>query len=182
MNTRSIFIGVFLIIVSLVLVACTPTQPSVPSQIVCNTPYILVGNECCLDKDSNAICDRDEVKAPIEEPAKPETPVVVPAAERCDELDFELKNACSVGTAVQYFIIVGDVPISNFTLEVVHNIEGSSSETSTFKSVRGGLENSIVTGQVRLDPRIISKVFVTSSPCNVTKSFGPGFPGLLPAC
>ena len=29
-------------------------------QIVCNTPYIVVGSECCLDKDSNGICDKDE--------------------------------------------------------------------------------------------------------------------------
>lgn len=28
--------------------------------IVCNEPYIQVGKECCLDKDSNGICDSDE--------------------------------------------------------------------------------------------------------------------------
>lgn len=32
-----------------------------PSQeITCNYPYIKVGNECCLDKNQNGICDRDE--------------------------------------------------------------------------------------------------------------------------
>jgi len=30
-------------------------------QITCNKPYILVGTECCLDKDDNSICDSDEV-------------------------------------------------------------------------------------------------------------------------
>ena len=30
------------------------------SSIICNKPYILVGKECCLDKDDNRICDRDE--------------------------------------------------------------------------------------------------------------------------
>ena len=29
-------------------------------QIVCNKPYILVGVECCLDKNDNSICDKDE--------------------------------------------------------------------------------------------------------------------------
>ncbi len=40
---------------SLLLVACT-AGPG----IVCNEPYLLVGQECCLDSDANAICDRDE--------------------------------------------------------------------------------------------------------------------------
>jgi hypothetical protein len=38
-------------------------------KIVCNKPYILVGNSCCLDKDENLICDKDETK---EEPKKEE--------------------------------------------------------------------------------------------------------------
>ena len=33
-----------------------------PEQTVCNKPYILVGNDCCLDKDGNSICDKDEQK------------------------------------------------------------------------------------------------------------------------
>lgn len=37
----------------LFLVACG-------QQVVCNEPYIQVGNECCLDKDANQICDKDE--------------------------------------------------------------------------------------------------------------------------
>jgi len=31
--------------------------------IVCNKPYIQVGQDCCLDKDDNTICDKDEVEA-----------------------------------------------------------------------------------------------------------------------
>ncbi len=37
------------------------------SGIVCNSPYILVGKECCLDKDDNRICDKDEV---VDSPAE----------------------------------------------------------------------------------------------------------------
>ena len=28
--------------------------------IVCNKPYIRIEDDCCLDKDDNGICDRDE--------------------------------------------------------------------------------------------------------------------------
>lgn len=31
-----------------------------PNTLVCNKPYILVGSSCCLDKDDNSICDKDE--------------------------------------------------------------------------------------------------------------------------
>ena len=31
-------------------------------EVVCNEPYIHVGNDCCLDKNNNSICDTDELK------------------------------------------------------------------------------------------------------------------------
>ncbi len=37
-----------------VLAACSSTG------VVCNDPYITVGDGCCLDKDANGICDDDE--------------------------------------------------------------------------------------------------------------------------
>lgn len=46
--------------------------------IQCNTPYIRVGAECCLDKNSNSICDKDESPSnisPISEPIT-EKPIV----------------------------------------------------------------------------------------------------------
>ncbi|MFH0862162.1 MAG: hypothetical protein V1875_03945 [Candidatus Altiarchaeota archaeon] len=33
---------------------------SEPQGIVCKPPYMTVGNACCLDRDQNGICDRDE--------------------------------------------------------------------------------------------------------------------------
>jgi hypothetical protein len=42
----------------LLLSGCTG-EPAV----VCNTPYMINGQECCLDSDANAICDEDEGKA-----------------------------------------------------------------------------------------------------------------------
>jgi len=38
-----------------------------PIQPVCNPPYILVGTGCCLDRDSNFICDSDEESIEIPE-------------------------------------------------------------------------------------------------------------------
>jgi len=33
---------------------------NVDEDIICNSPYILVGSSCCLDQNSNSICDGDE--------------------------------------------------------------------------------------------------------------------------
>lgn len=40
------------------LAGCTQSAQVQP--VVCNTPYILVGTSCCLDKDGNSVCDKDE--------------------------------------------------------------------------------------------------------------------------
>jgi hypothetical protein len=45
----------FLVILPIIsLIGCT-------SGPVCNKPYIWVGNDCCLDRDDNKICDKDDV-------------------------------------------------------------------------------------------------------------------------
>ncbi|SRR3989344_9435845 len=54
MNKFPLLIGVLLIAVVLVS-GCTTSE-----KIACDKPYILVGNDCCLDKDDNNICDKDE--------------------------------------------------------------------------------------------------------------------------
>lgn len=41
---------------------------------VCNEPYILVGNDCCLDRNGNDICDKDETAAPYSPIAEPGSP------------------------------------------------------------------------------------------------------------
>jgi len=32
------------------------------SKVVCNEPYLLVGTNCCLDKDDSGVCDKDETE------------------------------------------------------------------------------------------------------------------------
>src|SRR3989338_3286124 len=51
------------IVVVLILAGCQ-------KKIICKSPYLLVGQECCLDKDANGICDKDE------QSAEPKTVVV----------------------------------------------------------------------------------------------------------
>jgi|SRR3989344_1978812 len=64
MKTGIFMIGV-LILVFLISGCKIETQQDTP---ICNKPYILVGNGCCLDQDDNSICDKDEVikEQPIE--------------------------------------------------------------------------------------------------------------------
>lgn len=59
-----------LLILIVFLVGCsgveTPTG-EVIKEPVCNKPYILVGTDCCLDKNDNSICDSDEKTETIED-------------------------------------------------------------------------------------------------------------------
>ena len=50
------------IIISLVLIL-TLILSGCGNQTTCNQPYIKVGNECCLDQNSNNICDSDEAES-----------------------------------------------------------------------------------------------------------------------
>jgi len=51
-----------LLILALFVTSCTNSTTT--SKVVCNKPYILVGTECCLDRDDNSICDKDELVVP----------------------------------------------------------------------------------------------------------------------
>ena len=48
---------------------------------VCNGPYIQVGMDCCLDKNSDDVCDKDEAALPSEAPLVPEPQPGLPAEE-----------------------------------------------------------------------------------------------------
>jgi hypothetical protein len=44
----------------ILLCGCLRQEPQEVQKPVCSPPYLLVGNNCCLDENSNRICDRDE--------------------------------------------------------------------------------------------------------------------------
>ncbi|MBI3051031.1 hypothetical protein HYY74_01095 [Candidatus Woesearchaeota archaeon] len=52
---------IFLLVTFLLIAGCAGIQQQ-ENKIVCNAPYILVGTGCCLDQDSNSVCDKDELK------------------------------------------------------------------------------------------------------------------------
>ncbi|MBU4351617.1 MAG: hypothetical protein KJ939_00860 [Nanoarchaeota archaeon] len=52
-----------IIILGLILLSGCAVQ----QEIVCDKPYIQVGVNCCLDEDSNNVCDADEIKDKEEE-------------------------------------------------------------------------------------------------------------------
>ena len=53
-----------LVLLSLFLVGCETKEVV---KVNCEKPYILVGTDCCLDKDDNSICDKDEQVPEIKE-------------------------------------------------------------------------------------------------------------------
>src|SRR3989338_7558186 len=55
MKINNLIIGLIIIGILVLVSACT-------QKITCNKPYILVGDNCCLDKDDNGICDSDETE------------------------------------------------------------------------------------------------------------------------
>jgi|GEM_PF-1755237 len=47
-----------LLLITMGLTAC------VQEKVTCNSPYIKVGTSCCLDKDNNSVCDKQESVSP----------------------------------------------------------------------------------------------------------------------
>lgn len=64
-------------------------QPSGP---ICNPPYIIKGNDCCLDQNSNQICDTDEQQPPSVQDHCPSS---------CDDGDECTKDYCSAVTGYE---------------------------------------------------------------------------------
>jgi hypothetical protein len=52
-------LGIAAVFLVVLVSGCSTTQ------IACNPPYIVKGSGCCLDQNSNAICDSDESTVPV---------------------------------------------------------------------------------------------------------------------
>jgi hypothetical protein len=65
----------------------TETQNEIED--TCSSPYIEVGSSCCLDQNSNSICDEDEVQTQEETPNAPQ--------EEPDETPEETEPVCVIG-------------------------------------------------------------------------------------
>ena len=87
-------IAVSVAIIAIIAVAAIFVIPKgeVPTgaiTLVCNKPYIQVGDKCCLDNNSNNICDNDETQPTIETKACPAS---------CDDGLSYTKDYCSADT------------------------------------------------------------------------------------
>lgn len=56
-----LWVGIVIVaIVVLAIVFISNSNNNSQNEVTCNSPYIKVGTECCLDKNLNNICDNDE--------------------------------------------------------------------------------------------------------------------------
>lgn len=137
--------------------------------VVCNKPYILVGTDCCLDKNDNNICDADEVETfnadPVEEPKEiieepveePEEVIEEPVEEPKEELptnEFIIKLGESVKVDGKTITLVNldNIP----RLKAVFDVDGSERDVFGTKNAEiikelkimllkyNNLENSVV--------------------------------------
>ncbi|MEK6940295.1 MAG: hypothetical protein AABW49_00135 [Nanoarchaeota archaeon] len=168
--------GLVIVLFVLFLLGCT--TPVQDRSFVCDTPYIQVGNSCCLDVDSNSICDIDEVSD------KPvidlQLPVVVD--DSCGQTSFKVVNVCSNGALVKYVLDVGDVDIDSFEAVVYKNAEAFGEEVAITQTVAGGGANERLAGAVDLGFGIYIKAEFFSNPCGISGAYGPGFPNTLDGC
>ena len=63
----SIFMSIIFIAIILWFFAMAFNNSKQSIEIKCNSPYMVKGTECCLDKDFNFICDEDEVIKQVDE-------------------------------------------------------------------------------------------------------------------
>jgi len=60
-----LWIGIAIIVVIiLAIIFISNSNNNSQDSIICNFPYIKIGNSCCIDRDGNSICDNDQ--PPIE--------------------------------------------------------------------------------------------------------------------
>ncbi len=69
----------FVILGVILLFGCIQTPKEETSEQLCNDPYIEYGYSCCLDQNSNSICDSDEIDSsasqPLPEPTYSDDPI-----------------------------------------------------------------------------------------------------------
>jgi hypothetical protein len=89
----------------LFLSACSPAQQITTEKVTCDPPLIKAGNGCCLDENSNYICDKDEIEE-VEEEEKVTEPHRLRAGGklRITEDDLPLKVFMQRNTHILYTI------------------------------------------------------------------------------
>ncbi len=100
-SMQFVIIGIVVILVAVgayfAVIAPMQRSATAVTTITCNSPYILVGNSCCLDTNGNGICDNQEQR-PAEQNAtnqivQEESTTLVCAASRSNEVRGEWLNS-----------------------------------------------------------------------------------------
>ncbi|MBI2134386.1 hypothetical protein HYU09_00200 [Candidatus Woesearchaeota archaeon] len=108
-----------LILFAFLVSACSPQA----KQPVCNKPYILVGNDCCLDKDDNSICDKDEVK---EETKVEETKQITPEEAAEETKTFTIQDLqADIGNVLGKTVVLTKDPELDYAQIYSNKLENS---------------------------------------------------------
>lgn len=149
--------------------------------VVCNKPYILVGGDCCLDKDDNSICDKDEIEETEPDPVEPpkeeieEEQTIEEVEEIIEEIPEEEPTAEEDKTSNEFLIKLGEsvefdgkkvtlIELDNIPLfKAVFNIDGIERDiygTKNLEIIKGievkimkynNKENSVVVSLEKLE-------------------------------
>ena len=115
--------------------------------IVCNPPYIYHGDSCCLDKDSNSICDNDETVTenpnPAQEPTHDFTPIKVTSV-KIEGNDMKLREINGVAANQGEKIKV----------EIIFVAEEADSNVEAKIHLSGIEEDSVVITESKMFPKI----------------------------
>ena len=65
--SKNKLMSIFIISAIVVVIVLAMSLLFLKAGIVCETPYIQVGKECCIDTDSNSICDKDKTQTKTED-------------------------------------------------------------------------------------------------------------------
>ncbi len=115
MKIRSVLF-IFVMFVALIFIQGCESQLQTP-KVVCNKPYTLVGDSCCLDNNDNGICDGSEEKP--QEPSK--IPEEKPVGET--QTEFKLVRGDKLIVAGKSFTLV-DFSVFGGKLTTTVNIDG----------------------------------------------------------
>jgi len=101
------------------------------AEIVCNSPYIRHGIECCLDQNNNSICDKDEKTEEIKEQQKTESLLTIITG-------FIIKNLTEMGKTNK-LLIIGLIFIITITIAFIirHRIRKKKRQIGRLRSIIG---------------------------------------------